>query len=299
MSVIHLVDTLEYTQANCFQRQLAQVLARDPSVRTVALGSLVHTGEPIACCLKQRTLHANLDHIAEIVGQTPINIYDQDPWEAVRDGSPYKGVYERACAALNVRSICVTSHWWSQFLVSRGLPARFVRMWMLPELCVSRPTYLDRLTHLGFVGGLHPYRKELFDRMVKLGCPVAVTAGNGLSHDRYLQQVSGIRIYVRAEDAPVIVDGEELNLRDGLWGRDIEVAARGCFSIRNRGLGSQSYLDGIDTVFQCDSPGEVVETIRAIERTDPVARQELIDRAVERIRTADGWQETATALTTF
>jgi hypothetical protein len=299
--IIDLVDSIEYARTNCFVHQLTCALNSDERVRTVALGDLQNYPRPegVICRLKQRTLHRVMRDLAPVLGGVPINIFDQDPWQAYMDDSPYKGVYEQAIVCLNVRTFALTSPRWVDILREKGLPTCLARMWMLPEYCTSVPPFLDRTVDVGFIGSLHPYRKTAFDRLSDLDVNVNVMAGNALPYDQYLKALSNVRIYVRTEDSPIVVDGQPLNLRDGLWGRDIEIAARGCFSIRNSGAGSEAYLDGINTVFIYDSIEQVPRLIRDIETMDPTYRQNLLDASVDCIRQSNGWHQTAATLTDF
>lgn len=299
--IIDLVDTIEYATTNCFAHQLTRALQKQPRVVTVQLSELHNYPRPeaVICRLKQRTLHRTVDQLRELLKDTPVNVFDQDPWQAFMDDSPYKGAYEKAAQRLNVRTFALTTRWWTEFLQQRGLPSTFVRMWVLPEYCSSQPTYADRAINAGFIGGLHPHRKQLFDQLEELGTQVNVMGGNSLPYERYMQALSNIRVYVHSEDSPIVVDGKAMSLRDGFWARDVEVASRGCFAIRNRGKEHETYLEGIESVFLYDEPDDVPKLISDIETMDPNLRQDILDRSVEYIRQSDRWQETANVLTNF
>lgn len=305
--ILHLVDTIEYAESNCFQHQLMHALRDVARVQHCSLAGLErafdHGPLPVVCCLKQRTVHANLDRLAKAIGDAPIVIYDQDPWESYRDGSPYKGVYQRAVQQLNVKGIALTTQIWADRFFHDKLPSKFVRMWVKPEYCERGPSYEERSVNLGFVGALHPYRRELFDALDDMGVQVNVQTG-GLGYSQFLQQLNNIRIYVHREEASVIIDGDaHMDLKDGLWIKDIEAAARGCFSIRNAGAGYLSYCQelprdsqGHRLVRLYRKPEEIPGIIESIEKMDPVERQSLIDRTVEYIRAANVWHETARTL---
>lgn len=306
LATLHLVDSIEYAENNCFQHQLGKAM-RAAGARTIPLSSLMmSTGghNPVVCCLKQRTLHAHLDALVPIIKKAPVVIYDQDPWEAFRDGSPYKGVYERACQRLNVKAIAVTTQSWANFMLSRGLPAFFVNMWVLPEYCWEGNPYGYRAVRRGFFGSLHPYRKQLFDELSQLNCPIEVRT-QSLEYRQYLGALSGIRVFVHREDAPVIVDGKEMNLRDGLWIKDIEAASQGCFSVRNVGEGSESYFgslpirDGKTVLRLFERASDVPDIIHEIDQMDPRICQSLLDSTVDAIRKANKWQDTARLLVTL
>ncbi len=299
MRALHLVDSLAYAEANCFQHQLMAALKEvGRQVDTVGLDDLRSADgyDRVICCLKQRTLCRQLDRVAAAIGRTPVVVYDQDPWEAFRDGSPFKGTYERAAARLNVLSFAVTTKRWADLVVERGLPSTFVRMWVQQRYVSGGPAYLDRPVEVGFVGALHPYRKQLFEQLEQMGTKVTVFTGSSLPYPQFMEALSRIRVFIHCEDAPVVVDGKEENLKDGLWIKDVEAAGRGCFSIRNAGAGQDTYCTGIDTVLTYADAREVPELLRALTNMDPLERQATIDRSVGYIQWANRWHETALAL---
>lgn len=299
--IIDLVDSIEYASTNCFAHQLSRALKKQPNVVMVALSELKNYPRPeaVICRLKQRTLHRVMDQLQVALGDTPINVFDQDPWQAFMDNSPYKGVYDRAVQHLNVSTFALTTRWWVEFLRGRGLPSTFTRMWVLPEYCAPEPGYDARQIDVGFIGGVHPHRKALFDRLCDLNVHVHVVGGNSLPYNQYMQSLSNIRIYVHNEDSPIVVDGLAMSLRDGFWARDVEVASRGCFAIRNRGKDHETYLDGIESVFLYDDPSDVPNLIETIKSMKPTYRQTILNGSVDHIRQADKWQETAISLCQF
>jgi len=302
--ILQLVDTLEYAKTNCFQHQLLKSLRGIAQTETCALPALERAldmdDRPVIVCLKQRTLAQNLDVLKDHLGDTPIVIYDQDPWQAYMDDPGYvgKGVYERAVEQLNVKAICVTTQWWADFLAHRGLPGIFVNMWMLPEYCTETPTYEDRSISVGFVGSLHPHRQKLFDQLEDMGIIVNVQGG-GLSYQSYLNELSKIRVFIHSEDCPIMCEKQELNLKDALWIKDIEAAARGCFTIRNAGAGFLSYYDGCLTSFLYENVEDIPNILSDIQKMDPTSRQLLINSAVRYIRESNKWEETARTLVTL
>lgn len=298
--VLHVVDSKGYARTNCFQHQLMQALPKVAHVETKELNEVlghrfIGRYDLVVSCLKQRTLHRCAPQLRHALDQVPIVVYDQDPWEAFRVGSPYQGAYRAIAGYLNVQTFAVTTKWWADYIARQGLPSTFVRMWVLPEYCSAAPPLADRSVLAGFVGSLHPYRRELFERLEKLGTNVIVQAG-GLGYAGYLEALSRLQVFVHSEDSPVELPNRQANLSAGLWIKDVEAAARGCFSIRNRGSDSETYLDGIGTVLLYDDPAEVPGLLDRIQRMDPGERQSLIDGTVEYIRKADRWLETANAL---
>jgi hypothetical protein len=245
----------------------------------------------------------NAEAIGKWLRNTPIVVYDQDPWQSYMDDSPYKGAYDVIARHMNVASFALTTKWWADFVASKGHPTTFVRMWVLPEYCVMpapySAQYVDRQHVAGFVGTVHPRRQQLLDVIEASGIKTNVLRTNSLSYQAFLSELTKLRIFVHNEDMTYRVDDQELNFNTGMWVKDVEAASQGCFSIRSRGAGAETYLEGIETVRLYDDISEVPSIIRAIENMDPQVRQASIDRSVEHIRRSNKWQETAIALTTF
>ena len=302
--IIDLVDSIEYTSTNCFAHQLYDYL-KPLGVKTVPLSDIHRYPNPerVLCRLKQRTVFRKVHELASWAGKAPFVIFDQDPWQAYMDDSEFKGTYEIASQYLNVKKIAVTTQLWADFIQRKGHPSSFVRMGVRPEYCNRGLTYEDRPINAGFIGRLHPYRKTLFDCLDDLDVQVNVQSGSALPYRDFLAALSNIRVFVHSEDGPIIVDGEQMNLSDGLWIKDVEAASQGCFSIRNEGAGYLSYFegfpkgpDGLGLVRLYKDPDNVPRILEGIERMDPAERQSLIDRTVEYIKGSDRWQETATTL---
>lgn len=297
--IIHLIDSVEYVASNCFQHQLSFELSQK-NVMMLTISELMTKGLPKNChkiisTLKQRTLFKRLFDVKKIVTNIPIVIYDQDPWESYKDDSPYKGAYDFFVKELNVEAICVTTKWWADFISSRGIPGKFVRMWMLPVYCDSSPCFDDRQVSCSFIGTLHPHRKLLFDQLRELNVNVQIQKG-GLTYNDYLHKLSSIEVFIHSEDSKLSVDNEIVNLDSGLWIKDIEAAARGCFSIRNRGSQSETYIEGIDSIILYDNSKEIPVILESIQKMDPYLRQHLLDSGVQLIREADKWKETVNTL---
>lgn len=301
--VLHIVDSLEYAVSNCFQHQLLIALNRVSYVDTRSLQELLafqrsdhrERFDGAVICLKQRTLHRQAAMLARIIDDLPVVVYDQDPWEAFRDGSPFKGTYELAQQQLNVKTIAITTKWWADFAAARGIPTTFVRMWVLGGYSNGIIPFDSRKTRVGFIGTIHPYRQRLFDDLKSRGINVEVSSKH-LAYEDYLTALTGIGCFVHNEDSEVIVDGERHNLNVGLWIKDVEACSRGCFSIRNRGVESDSYLADIPTLRLYDDPGEIPGILTAIEALDPLERQAMIDQVTKTINSTNVWVKTATTL---
>jgi hypothetical protein len=299
-TIIQLVDSVQYVETNCFQHQLLSALRRKAEVVQVPADQLPRFRVPegthhVLSCLKMRTLHRLKDQLRAALGNCQLVHYEQDPWHGYMDDSPWQGIFADIKQRLNLSFVAVTTRWWADYMEADGIPARFVKMWMMPEYCDRGPAYLERPIDLGFVGSLHPYRRKLFDLIEDSG--YSINTSGGYDYSGYLKALHGIKVYLHSEDCPIKVNGVFHNLNDGLWAREIEVAARGCISIRNWGSESDSYLGSdIRTAFLYRDPQDVPGIIRSIEQMDPTERQKRIDDTLEYIRSADEWGRTAEVL---
>jgi hypothetical protein len=250
----------------------------------------------IISCLKLRTLYRNLATVGHYLNGRPLTIYEQDPWEGFKDGGPFRGSYAAIHSALNVKTFAVTTKWFSDYVIKQGMPSIFVPMWVLPEYCDPTPSWTSRETPVGFIGTVHKRRFELFEHLRQQGVEVNVHAGGALGYGSFLKALSGIQIFVHSEDAPMTLSGEPANMGTGMWIKDVEAAARGCYSLRNRLEGHETYLSGISTVRLYGNLDEAAGIIRSIQRMDPGERQREIDMSVEQIRCSDRWSETVSLL---
>lgn len=299
--IAYIIDNIEYVSSNCFQHQLMEALSNRSELVAVTLNDL-RFGAPVLAdgfisCLRQRTLFAHAEAVGRWLCDAPLVVYDQDPWQAFMSDSPYAGAYDKIVSCINVKSFALTTRWWVDFLNDKGYRASFVRMWVLPKYCNINEPYLQRPHVAGFVGSVHPRRRELLDVIEGAGIGTKVTKTNTMSYAKFLKSISNLKCFVHNEDMLYkINDGSELNFNTGMWVKDIEAASQGCYSIRGKGEGSETYLDGIETVMLYDDIKQVPDIIRHIEKMDPDERQRSIDRTVEKIRAMDVWNETANTL---
>jgi hypothetical protein len=269
-----------------------------PDVGIVALSAIGSCPKPdlVVSRLKQRTLDRVRNDVKRWCGDAPVVVYDQDPWYALNDDSPGKGAYDRIRETLNVKTFAITTQVWVDLMQKQGLPATFVKMGMLPEYCDSRPKWDERAISLGFIGSLHPRRRELFDKLDDMGIMVNVQFG-GLPYPEYLRSLSNIQVFIHSEDSKVTACGQEMNYADALWIKDIEAVARGCFTIRNSGSGSGGYYGGLKAALTYNDPSEIPTLLAQIHGMDPIERQKLLDADVELLKQTNVWMETARVLT--
>ena len=300
--ILQIVDSREYILSNCFQSQLHSALSTKCGVTMVTPHDITNVNisafDVVLSTLKQRTLLKVCTDLRKYLRDVPVVVYDQDPWEAFRDDGPYKGSYFAIAEALNVKFFAVTTEWWSRFIESQQkLPCKFVRMWLLPGYCTQSRPFTDRNVNVGFIGGLHPYRKELFDYLNTQGVNVNIQP-NRFSYSQYMNEVTNIKIVVHQEKMTLSVDGSPVSYGTGLWIKDIEACARGCFSIRNIDEGWDTYLKNVPTCMLYSDMSEAPNMISKILNMDDRMRQAMIDETVSYIQNANLWDETIDVLTT-
>lgn len=297
MNIVHLVDDVNYVETNCYQHQLYQALKTTADIKTVTVVELSQTlknVDLVISCLKQRTVNRLSSQIRTFVNDAPIVFYDQDPWQAYMDDSPYKSTYD-LIRWKNLKAIAVTTEWWANYIKLDGLPGVFVRMGMLPEYCFLGPSFEDRKHKTAFIGTLHPRRKKLVSDLSSLGVNIT-TRHNNLSYKDYLRELSSVGIFVHNEDEPITICGLRDNMGRGLWIKDVEAAARGCFSIRNMFDGYESYCSEIPTIMCFEDPVHARDLINEITYMNPYKREELRVASVEKIQNENSWKLTAQKL---
>jgi len=296
-----LVDDRRYIRSNCYQHQLFTTLARCyrvrmMSAREVRFAPLVRVAayDRVLSVLRLRTLVRLAGSVARLLGDRPLYVYEQDVWQAFMDDSPYKGAYGQLAAQLNIAAFLVTSRWWHDFVVARGLPAKFVRMGMLPEYCDAGPAWEDRPIRLGFQGTLHPHRRAFYAQLAQMGLEVETLPP--VPYEAYLENLHRMRIYVHTEDAPWCVDGRMLR-RNALWIKETEVAARGTFVVRDAEEEGAAYgIAELPTVVPFSSREAVGDIVAWIEAMDPQERRDRMVASAETMRRRDDWMTVVRAI---
>jgi hypothetical protein len=296
MRVAQIVDDIDYVNNNCWQHQIVEALQENCQLDLFALGRHhfdTSSYDVILSTLKLRTIASNLIAVKQLIGDRQILIYDQDPWEGFIDSASYKGSYQTIASKLNVVSFLNTSQYWVDIVKASGLPSELIRMWMLPRYCDVGTQWSQRSIKVGFKGSLHPYRKRQFSKLKDLGIDVTVLApGN---YDSWLRDLSEMQFFVHFEnDEPWSINGVEIT-KNCCWAKEIEIAARGCFTIRQREPEAAAYfIDQIPSVLLYDSLSEVPSII------DVATRDSLSDRksiqGVDFVRSRQAWSDLLTIL---
>lgn len=281
---------------NCFVAQLYEVLRDRFRIAATSLaelrdGDYAQPEGPALSLLKQRAWRRNIPFIAKYAEKADLYVYDQDPWEAYHDKASSPGVYEILADLVPLKQFLVTSGVWADYIREKGLPATFVRMGVLSRNCDTGPS--ERPIELGFQGTLHPHRKRFFERLSGQG--LNVVCRPSMPYREFLKSVQDIEIFVHDEKTDIHINGEPF--QHGLWIKDIEVAARGCFAIRNRDLDVGSYaIEELPAIRVYNDESEIPSIIAEIRGLPKNRKREIIRHTVNEIRRRNDWQTVVDSL---
>jgi hypothetical protein len=219
-------------------------------------------------------------------------IYEQDPWEAFIDTGGYRGAYQRIFANLQVTSFLTTSQHWSKHIKQLGMPSSFIKMWMLSRYCDCQP-WSTRPIKLGFMGTLHPYRARFFERLKLAGIDVYVRPSS--SYADWLTMLSQTQFFIHNEDENAwSIDGSPI-IKNCCWAKEIEVASRGCFAIRQWEPECEAYhVSQIPSIVTYVNEAEIPSLIQQIS-SDP-ASDDHSSEGVKFIKSQDAWSDLFQAL---
>lgn len=294
--ILQIVDSLEYVETNGFQHQLLKTLQQETDLLTVPITKLERhhlEGRIVLSTLKLRSLVKHVDLLRFILGNIPLYVYDQDPWESHMDEGSYRGSYKMICSKLNVVSFLNPSKWWSDHINSRGSPSKFIKIWILPEYCGSK-LFGQRSIDVGFMGQLHPFRKESFESLKTLGVDVATFPGD--SYTAYLSKVSDMKFFPHYEPARWHVDGKLIEC-SALYGKTVEVMARGTFCLREKCVEATHWgLTKNPLLLEFESLEEFVEKVRRVQSLPIEVVDSMIETGVKMIVEDVGWKSVVEAI---
>ncbi len=296
-----LADSEKYLRNNCYQHQLLEHLEANFEVTIVSQRRIRYFPllsperfDFILSVMRQRTLFSLCEKLSQVVGDAPLHIYDQDPWENFLDNSSSRGTYEKVLQLMNIRGILTTSNWWAKFTKNQGMPAKFVRMGVLRRYCDVGPKWMERKITLGFQGTIHDHRHRFFNELNSMGIGITILPSS--SHQCYLSNLHDIRIYIHSEKTDWKINGESYQA-NSLWIKDVEVAARGCFAIRNSDEDEEAYdIKGIPSIFTFNHIKEIPDIINSIESLTHASKREMVNASVNTIRERNDWQTIVDAL---
>lgn len=294
-----LIDSIEYIRSNCYQHQFADSLIKQFDVKYIELNALSHyniqSNSTILSCLRLRTLFSNIDLIATKTTNCSVYVYDQDPWESFIVDSTYFNSYHIIHKKLNVKSFLNPSHWWVKKVQEQNLPSCFIQMWLLPQYCVNTIPWKNRKYDIIFAGSLHARRKKLFDDLKKHNINVQVFPST--NYHSYLSLLSQSKIMIHSENVNWHVQFQSktyiLEKPNALWMRDIDCAARGCFSMRqNDEEGILWGINKIPSIVTFENIDDIIVKINNILNLSTSNAENLIDQSITYLKSVNGWNIT-------
>lgn len=300
----YIVDSMNYIKQEPYQHQLYEKLSQMYNLdiyemRDVSSGIRLNENyDKILCCLKLKTLYANHFHLQRFLNGKSVVIYEQDPWENYRDDGLFAGTYDTLIKSLNVDFIANTTKWWSDYGKKLGYPTEFVKMGILPRYCNVCKPFSERSHTVGFIGAVYDYRKQVLDIIRNHDIQVEIPANTRkFSYIDFLKKISDFKIYAHNEEKIFTHNGKRIPISSGLWIKDLDAAARGCFSIRNYHSQYNSVIDeNIQTVKFFGHPLDSVNVVEDILSMNEKTRQCMINDTVAYIKNKDIWKETAEIL---
>ena len=306
-NVLILADSRKYIRNNCFQLQLhksIKVHNKDFQVEYFYLNpkklqnfqifkQKSKSFRFVLSTLRQRTLFNNISLISTVIGDTPLKVYDQDPWQNYIDNSSTSGCYTLLQNNFQLLNLFITSKYWSNYINTKDkIPSIFVKMGMLPELCTTGLPQSKRRKSVEFKGTLYPHRQEAFNTMRKNGQHIKIDL-EILKYPKYLEYLQNLAIFVHDESGHWICRGEKIPMGTGLWWKDIEVASQGCFSIRNYHEESKTYsIENIPLIKFYQNPSEVKNIVDEIFSLSDKEFNKIQSSSVQYIASEDSWRET-------
>lgn len=305
--VLILADSRHYIRNNCFQSQLHESIRELKgsyqieyfyiSPKELQNFEMLKTRSKsflfVLSTLRQRVLFNNISFISKLIRDTPLKVYDQDPWQNYIDNSTSNGCYNLLNDNFQLSNLFVTSNYWANYIRKVDkLPAAFVKMGMLPKLCHTGFPQSKRERLVEFKGTLHPHRHEAFTEMRKYGQEIKFNS-EILKYPKYLRYLQKLAIFVHDESGYWICRGEKIPMGTGMWVKDIEVASQGCFSIRNFSEESKTYsIDNIPLVKFYNHPRQVQEIVDEIFSLSKEEINDIQSSSVQFISENDNWHET-------
>jgi len=303
IKLAYVVDSMQYIKQEPYQHQLYEKLNEVAEVEVFEMKDVISARldrdfDKVLSCLKLKTIYRNIENLKKFFNDKKLVVYEQDPWENYRDDGVFKGAYDKIINNFNVDFIANTTKWWADYGKKNNYPTKFVKMGILPKYCTTGPKFVDRKFPVGFIGAVYDYRKQVLDIIREHGIHVEVPASErAFSYQGFLNKISDFKIYAHNEEKIFTHNNKKIPISSGLWVKDLDAAARGCFSIRNYHSQYDSVIDeNIQTVKLFGHPLDAINVVEDILSMNEKTRQNMIDDTVSYLKSKDIWKETSEVL---
>ena len=288
---------------NCFIHQLYKTLyfgysqISHISLNDLKKGNLniLKKNDKILILLKLRDWRINIPFIAKYFNKSQIFFYDQDPWEAYHDNCVARDVYKQVYDMINVKKFLITSSWWCDYIKKKeNIPTEFVRMGILPSLCDLGPSYSKREHNLGFQGSINNYREDFFKRLKKKEIYVKVFPR--VQFIEFLKQIQNIKIFIYNQHNSMTINKRKHSTQ-GLWGKCMTVAGRGCLVLRDFDDAAKTYnIDELPSVFTFKNENEIPKIIKMINTFSLEKIDDIRQKTVKKLKSRNDWNSIIEAL---
>ena len=288
---------------DCFIHQLYKTLCLKYSkVNHVSLDDLKNCNlsvpgknDKVLILIKLRDWKTNIPFIAKHFKKCQIFFYDQDPWEAYHDNCVARNAYKHVFSILNVKKFLITSSWWCNYIKKKeNVPTGFVRMGVLPSLCDVGPSFSERQHNLGFQGLIHEHREQFFKRLKKK--KIFVKIFPRVHFKKFLQQIHNLKIFIYNENESISINRKKHSIQ-GLWGKCLTVAARGCLVIRNLDDAAESYnINELPSIFTFKNEKEIPNIVKRIDSLSLNQINKIRKDTVNKLKLRNDWNTILEAL---
>jgi len=299
-NIYQIVDSYDYVYTNAQQKQVLRMLQESADSHVVkSLPEVcffdIKDNMTVLSTLKLRSVLKHVDRLADLLKGTPIWIYEQDAWESWMDDAGFPGAYITIASKLNVKGFLVTSKWWSDYVVSKGLPSKFVKIWTAVEHCTVGKPFNERTIPVGFMGQRHPHRIKSSEAFAEHG--INIDWRPTLPLESYLKELQNMKCYIHDEPPRWKLDGKIIPC-NSLWGRAPEIISQGCFYVKNYEP-TECKANGLDEnplVITFSSYEEARDKINEMLRLDSSKADEMIKTGVDMIKNDIGWKSILEAI---
>lgn len=281
---------------NCFIYQIHSILKNHYILEYISLAELKEgkyqatpPNQIVFSVLLQRQWHQALPFLGRLANKGKLLLYDQDPWEAFSDKAVDTSLYSRICECIDIERFLVTSGWWSNYIsITTGLPCSFVKMGVLRQNIRIGRSFEERPHELAFMGTLHPHRKAFFNQLAHQN--IHVTCFPSKAYKTFLKRLDHVGAFIHSDIANITINGQ--NATHGLWIKAIEVAARGCFALRNVDLDMNNYqINSIPLIIPFEDSTDAVLKIQEIRSLPARTKRELQVESIRIIEQEFTWHD--------
>ena len=285
----------KYAKNNCYISQIIGILNEHFDVKLFSLKSITEKsrvyrkGSPVISLLQMRHLVTKSEQITRFLMDSPLTVYDQDPWESFIDEGSINGSYKIITESMNVKGFWNTSKWWTNFVEGEGFNSTFVQMGIAPKYITRGLEWNKRDSTPFFQGSLHEYRINFFNDINDIGLDVNLRKST--NYKKFLKNLRSQRFFLHTSHPGWEIYGKTYCV-NCCWIKDIEAASQGCFSIRNIDAEyADTKIDRIPSIITYKSINEIPNLINKIENLSSIEINQITNKSLDAIRSNYSWNQ--------